>query len=67
MKSNVYPLHLERGLPITGARVARYSLDSPKATSRPRAQHVAGRGSPLVAAVIAACATIHRRARSERG
>lgn len=59
----VYLLHLEPGLPITGARVARHYLGWTEGDIDDRlAQHHAGRGSPLVRAALAAgcCVTLER-------
>lgn len=59
MSGTVYLLHLEPGLPVTGTRVARHYLGFTEREVEDRvAQHVARRGSPLVAAVIAAGGTV---------
>jgi hypothetical protein len=59
VNGTVYPLHLEPGPPITGARVARHYLGFTECEVKDRvAQHLAGRGSPPGAAVIAACGTV---------
>lgn len=55
MKGTVYLLHLEPGLPVAGNRVARHYLGFTDHGVEARlAQHLRGRGSPLVAAVLAA-------------
>jgi len=55
----VYLLHLEPGLPITGNRVARHYIGWAESDVDGRiAQHLAGRGSPLVAAAFAAGGTV---------
>lgn len=55
----VYLLHLEPGLPITGARVARHYVGWTEGDVDDRlAQHCAGRGSPLVRAGLAAGCTV---------
>src|SRR5690349_14648889 len=55
MSGIVYLLHLEPGLPVTANRVARHYLGFTHRDVRGRlAQHLQGRGSPLVAAVLAA-------------
>jgi hypothetical protein len=59
----VYLLHLEPGLRITGARAARHHIGYTALPVEDRlAQHLAGRDSPLVAAVISAAgaATLQR-------
>ena len=54
----VYLLHLDPGLPITGARAARHPSGYTALPVEDRlAQHLAGRGSPLIAAVISAGGT----------
>ena len=59
MIGTVYLLHLEPGLPVTGSRVARHYLGwtAGEDVQQRLDQHLAGRGSPLVAAVIAAGGT----------
>jgi hypothetical protein len=55
----VYLAHLEPGLPVTAARVARHYLGYADGEVSDRiAQHCAGRGSPLIAAVIRAGGTV---------
>jgi hypothetical protein len=55
----VYLAHLEPGLPVTADRVARHSLGYADGEVSDRiAQHCAGRGSPLIAAVIRAGGTV---------
>jgi hypothetical protein len=55
----VYLLHLDPGLPVTGNRVARHYLGWAERDVDGRiAQHLAGRGSPLVAAVLDAGGTV---------
>jgi hypothetical protein len=54
-EGNVYPLHFEPGLPVTGNRVARHYLGFAERNVQARvAQHLRRQGSPLVAAVLAA-------------
>jgi predicted GIY-YIG superfamily endonuclease len=54
MSGTVYLLHLEPGLPVTANRVARHYLGFTDHDARRRlAEHLQGRGSPLVAAVAA--------------
>jgi hypothetical protein len=63
MSGTVYLLHLEPGLPVTGNRVARHYLGfTDRGVDERVAQHLHGRGSPLVAAVLAAggSATLER-------
>jgi hypothetical protein len=55
----VYLLHLEPGLPITGSRVARHYLGWTQTDVHERVrEHLAGRGSPLVRAALAAGADV---------
>jgi hypothetical protein len=55
----VYLLHVEHVLPVTGNRVARQYLGWVAGDVDERlAQHRTGRGSPLVAAVVAAGGTV---------
>jgi hypothetical protein len=55
----VYLLHLEPGLPITGNRVARHYLGWTQTDVDERVrQHLAGHGSPLVRAALAAGADV---------
>src|SRR5215210_6715125 len=52
---SVYMLHFEPGLPVTGYRVARHYLGFAEHDVDARIeQHLRRRGSPLVAAVLAA-------------
>jgi hypothetical protein len=52
---SVYLLHFEPGLPVTGNRVARHYLGLAEHDVEARVmQHLRLRGSPLVAAVLAA-------------
>ena len=58
MIGTVHLLHLEPGLRITGARAARHHIGYTDLPVQDRlAQHLAGRGSLLIAAVIAARGT----------
>jgi hypothetical protein len=55
MSENVYLPHLEPRLPVTAGRIARHHLGFTEGAVEDRlSQHLAGRGSPLVRAVIAA-------------
>lgn len=59
MLGTVYLLHLEPGLPITGSRVARHYIGWTEGDVDARvATHLAGQGSPLVRAAIAAGSTV---------
>lgn len=59
MQGTVYLLHFEPGLRVTGTRVARHYLGWTEGDVDDRlAQHVAGRGSPLVHAAVSAGATV---------
>lgn len=50
----VYLLHFEHGLPVTGNRIARHYIGFAERDVHGRVvQHLEGRGSPLVAAVVA--------------
>jgi hypothetical protein len=65
MQGTVYLLHFEPGLPVTGTRVARHYLGWTEGDVDDRlAQHVAGRGSPLVHAAVSAGATVTACARA---
>jgi hypothetical protein len=51
----VYLLHFEHGLPVTGNRFARHYIGFADRDVAARVRHhLEGRGSPLVAAVVAA-------------
>ena len=55
MNGTVYVLHFEPGLPVTGKRIARHYIGWTDGPVDARVeQHLQGRGSPLVAAVVAA-------------
>jgi hypothetical protein len=59
MIGSVYLLHFEPGLPLTGNRVARHYLGWAERDVDGRvAEHLAGRGSPLVRAVLATGGTV---------
>lgn len=54
----VYLIHLDPGLPVTGARIANHYVGWTKASVQKRLQqHLDGVGSPLIKAVIAAGGT----------
>ena len=56
---SVYLLHIEPGLPITGNRVARHYIGWTSGPVEDRlAEHVAGRGSPLIRAALVAGSTV---------
>ena len=59
MMGTVYLLHLEPGLPITGNRVARHYPNFTEFDVEERVgEHLRGRGSPLIAAVLAASGSV---------